>query len=654
MADQQCCAPGGKKCYYVYEMQCSSSTSQAVGDDKPECNVQVVDHCKSIKVKECRLVSEVIYRDLQASVCVQKPMQRCFKYERKVCTPASRPVPITVTWENDRLNKVDQEAQHCSDVRTYNCNDLVYQDVVKKNVRKPKKSTQTRRECKNVPKVEPGRQVVVPSPRISYQNQCMEVQVPVCSTSPCGYGPQESNAGYGPQTYCNSNQMACSVDQYSTNTVCPTPAGYPSIASGYAGSVSGYSGGASGYPRGTAGYPAGGATIYQSGSVARSGRRPVKRQAVLNDGLSVWDGKEDAVPTGRGEGSSGAETSSRIMNPSWRPQYYNPQQNCEQVSMPVCNNDLGGPCQAGAQQCCSQETRKVCRQVPVRVVENVTMTLPGRVVYNRECQDVQFEAVSYYDEVVEQVVNRTSKKCEPVDKYMCVNYTIPTYYPSKETKNDTVMIQVPSCQPRVEEDTYCHTFPAGEVECRNQTVKRAFKLNKVRCDKEVDRPICIQIPKAECRLPPKAPPTSNVNCSPVPRRVCVDTCNPSPFCNSCQNFANEGGFGTCPSSTCPNFYPGQAQFNESYFGSELPGAGVTGGGYVLGGDVGSGGEFFPNLPMGSGGEYFPGSDGSFFSGQTAPGSAGTYFPGAPFQPGGSDGGYFPGQTTGSGGSYFPG
>ena len=43
----------------------------------------------------------------------------------------------------------------------------------------------------------------------------------------------------------------------------------------------------------------------------------------------------------------------------------------------------------------------------------------------------------------------------------CFNITIPEYSVRKAEKSQMVSVQLPRCQPRTEQATYCHNFPQG-------------------------------------------------------------------------------------------------------------------------------------------------------------------------------------------------
>ncbi len=49
-------------------------------------------------------------------------------------------------------------------------------------------------------------------------------------------------------------------------------------------------------------------------------------------------------------------------------------------------------------------------------------------------------------------------------------------------------------------DRFCHTFPAGDLECKEQMIRRGFRINRIVCDQDRDRPFCFKFPLADCRL----------------------------------------------------------------------------------------------------------------------------------------------------------
>ncbi len=102
-----------------------------------------------------------------------------------------------------------------------------------------------------------------------------------------------------------------------------------------------------------------------------------------------------------------------------------------------------------------------------------------------------------------------------------------------------------------------------------------------------------ELSTSACRL------GSNTNCRMVPRQVCTNTCSQDPQCSTCNNFVQRGpGFGSCPSSSCGNWYPGNDDadaFNQTFAGdwnagmNALPGGGGGGGGAFYRPEAGGGG-----------------------------------------------------------------
>merc|ERR1711963_1285043 len=107
----------------------------------------------------------------------------------------------------------------------------------------------------------------------------------------------------------------------------------------------------------------------------------------------------------------------------------------------------------------------------------------------------------------------------------------------------------------------------------------------------------------------------------VPKQVCQPGCSSSQTCNQCDTFSKQGGFSSCPSQTCPNYYPTTTvggQGGQGYY----PGEG--GQGYYPGGQ-GEGGQGY--YPGGEGGQgYYPGGQGD--------GGQGYYPGGQGYNPGG--------------------
>ena len=190
---------------------------------------------------------------------------------------------------------------------------------------------------------------------------------------------------------------------------------------------------------------------------------------------------------------------------------------------------------------------------------------------------------------------------------------------------------------------------------------KRFRINRIVCDQDNERPYCIKIPKYECR------PGSASQCSMVPQQVCQPACQESPQCQQCNNFIQQGpGLGSCPTSNCFMNWPGDVVGNATTLPGLYPGGGGGsdgGSGYYPGAGAGSGGSgFYPGgsgviveEPEGGSG-FFPGGGGDI-------GGGAGYYPGGSIVEGGGNlfpggsaggGGYYPGGSVGGGGNFYPG
>merc|ERR1711981_485713 len=94
----------------------------------------------------------------------------------------------------------------------------------------------------------------------------------------------------------------------------------------------------------------------------------------------------------------------------------------------------------------------------------------------------------------------------------------------------------------------------------------------------------------------------------VPRQVCQPGgCSSSNQCNQCELFRNQGGFSSCSTGTCPNYFP-EDPVIDTNFGSDFnPGGGGQGynpGGGGQGYNPGGGQGYNPGGGGGQG--YKPG------------------------------------------------
>jgi len=277
------------------------------------------------------------------------------------------------------------------------------------------------------------------------------------------------------------------------------------------------------------------------------------------------------------------------MAPSGQRPNYLPTSPCQAVRQLDCGGNPipGGPCNAPSQQCCQQRTRRVCQRVPRRVVETQTVTVPSWK-WERRCENITIERTEYYTETEEKETTKTRQDCKKVTEEKCFNITIPEYSVRKVNKAQMVSVQLPRCQPRTEQATYCHNFPQGDVECKKVPVKKGFRINKIVCDREATRPYCLNIPRMDCELKP------GMECRMVPETVTVPSCSNSPTCQTCNNFTNSGpGFRSCPTSTCDSYIDPQA---DNYAFSGNASAESEAGIFPLDGQGGSpmSGTFYPS------------------------------------------------------------
>jgi len=245
---------------------------------------------------------------------------------------------------------------------------------------------------------------------------------------------------------------------------------------------------------------------------------------------------------------------------------------CQDVKEAACYGPTAS-CQVPSQQCCRMVQQKVCQQVPVRVPVMVNITVPGRVVPNRNCETVDVEVP--FCEIVQETIkeNKTYDRCEMEKKEHCVPFELPTFSVIKQDRAEQIDLRVTKCKKSVVEQEYCHVFPDAEVDCREKQESRKYILNKVVCDRERDAKICRTIPWSRCMS------GSDQECEMVPRQRCVDSCSSDPACGKCDQMRQEGLLqGGCPlqpsapagplapvspmaspqlpaPSSCGNFYP---------------------------------------------------------------------------------------------------
>jgi hypothetical protein len=312
---------------------------------------------------------------------------------------------------------------------------------------------------------------------------------------------------------------------------------------------------------------------------------------------------------------------------------------CQNVRTPVCYGNLG-TCNYATQQCCTQNPQQVCQNMPVRVARNISVP-----VYSTEqkCRDVTRTLQNCRTEYKTQNYTISNRKCNDVTKNVCFNMTIPQYDVVREEKNETVDFSVILCERKKEKRTFCTNVPA-DVRCQKIPVTKQYILNKVICDRQRTVQYCRSIPESDCRN------VLNQRCRQVPRQVCQPTCNQSSQCQRCEQFRSQGGFSSCNSGRCGNFYPEDESFNTTYGGGEA---------YYPNDNTYIGGNGFnPGVIVDNNG-FNPGYDGEDIYGDDGfnPGYNGGsgYNPGFPDYGGNGGGGFNPGYPDINGNSgYNPG
>ncbi len=138
---------------------------------------------------------------------------------------------------------------------------------------------------------------------------------------------------------------------------------------------------------------------------------------------------------------------------------------CQTVQTPACGNP--SMCNSPTQQCCSTVNQqvnlksyfrtktvidikeiflKVCRQVPVRVVENVPQTIPGQMTWKEDCKEYPIEKTVVVYETVNNPVTKTKKECTPVQQPTCHDYIVPSYEVVSQERTQDVPLAISQCE----------------------------------------------------------------------------------------------------------------------------------------------------------------------------------------------------------------
>lgn len=83
---------------------------------------------------------------------------------------------------------------------------------------------------------------------------------------------------------------------------------------------------------------------------------------------------------------------------------------------------------------------------------------------------------------------------------------------------------------------HCTVLPDMDASCKPVTIRKKIRIPIKECKGQRVIQKCFQIVGAICQQ-------NQPNCRMVPRQVCKDTCEENDYCNTCNNFVNQGGFG---------------------------------------------------------------------------------------------------------------
>jgi len=220
---------------------------------------------------------------------------------------------------------------------------------------------------------------------------------------------------------------------------------------------------------------------------------------------------------------------------------------CQQVQMPQCFQSAT-QCQTGSDQCCQMSQEKVCQQVPKRVPFTTYTTIQEPTTYRQECNTVQTTRRQCRTIYKPKAIPMNRKVCDNSVENKCYDYTIPEVIVKPVTDSEDVKFDTMDCEKTTATRKYCVDLPTSQT-CRDQNVQRGVVIHKKVCDRRRPTKFCTQIPVSECQS------NSGQQCYQVPKQVCQPACSQSSNCQQCQNFIGQGGYGQCPQSTCPNFYP---------------------------------------------------------------------------------------------------
>jgi len=211
---------------------------------------------------------------------------------------------------------------------------------------------------------------------------------------------------------------------------------------------------------------------------------------------------------------------------------------CRQQNVQMCSKMT---------QKCEMTTEQVCQQVPIRVpVQRTRMVQPppryemkcnDRTITNEQCKTI------YVPETYEYPV----KECQAGTENKCYEYEVPDQAVTKVEEHESVQFPSADCVLETTTKQHCTMLPT-RLDCRKSTERRGVLIRQRICDRVRRARYCNILPFSYCQNNP------GQECTTVPREVCQNTCQQSSYCDQCSQFASSGGFSSCSTKTCPNFY----------------------------------------------------------------------------------------------------
>jgi len=210
---------------------------------------------------------------------------------------------------------------------------------------------------------------------------------------------------------------------------------------------------------------------------------------------------------------------------------------CRQQNVQMCTK---------MKQECEMTYEKVCQSVPIRVPFQNTRTVqpPPRpevkceteTTYSEQCRTV------YTTQTIEVPVQSCNtqlvEKCEPIN--------IPSSSVQVNPRSEDKEFLLNICQIETLPSQHCVPLPVGEV-CSNKAITKTVRVRSRKCDRTSYKPKCATFQEEICQN------NAGQVCKNVPREVCQPECPQTNYCNTCQQFAGQGGFDQCGTPTCPNY-----------------------------------------------------------------------------------------------------